>query len=102
VVRWTVLLLHHGKAAGVTVVELDPAVPTVAAQLHTVVLPAHRGKGFGRLIKARMLHNLTGVEQVYTRTSTENEHMIRVNHSLGYVDTFTYMGVQAKTADLRA
>ncbi|MDX3656791.1 GNAT family N-acetyltransferase [Streptomyces sp. ID05-26A] len=101
-VRWIVLLLHEGEAAGVTVVELNPAVPTVAEQLHTVVLPAHRGRGFGRLIKARMLHNLEGVETINTRTSSDNEHMLRVNHSLGYEDRFIYMGVQAKTADLQA
>ncbi|SFR10680.1 N-acetylglutamate synthase, GNAT family [Lentzea waywayandensis] len=100
-VRWVVLLLHEGKAAGVTVVELNSVVPTLAEQLQTVVLPAHRGKGLGRLIKARMLHNLAGVEEIRTRTSSENEHMLRVNHSLGYEDTFIYMAVQAKTADLQ-
>ena len=99
--RWVVLLLHEGEVAGVTVVELEPVVPTVAEQLHTVVLPAHRGKGLGRLIKARMLHNLTGVEEIHTRTSSENEHMLRVNHSLGYTDIDTYVAVQAKVADLR-
>lgn len=101
-VRWIVLLLHEREAAGVTVVEVNPAVPTVAEQLHTVVLPAHRGRGFGRLIKASMLHDLEGVEKIYTRTSSDNVHMLRVNHSLGYEDRFVYMGVQAKTADLQA
>ena len=100
-VHWVVLLLHEGEAAGVTVVELNSVVPTLAEQLQTVVLPAHRGKGLGRLIKVRMLHNLTGVEQIRTRTSSENEHMLRVNHSLGYEDAFIYMAVQAKTADLQ-
>ncbi|WP_167969303.1 GNAT family N-acetyltransferase [Lentzea indica] len=99
--RWVVLLLHKGDVAGVTVVERDSTVPTVAEQFHTVVLPAHRGKGLGRLIKARMLHNLSGVETIYTRTSSQNEHMLRVNHSLGYTDTYTYMAVQAKIADLQ-
>jgi len=99
--RWVVLLLHEGEAAAVTVVERNPVVPTVAEQLHTVVLPAHRGKGLGRLIKTRMLHDLTGVEQIFTRTSSENAHMLRVNHSLGYEDIYTYMAVQAKTADLQ-
>jgi mycothiol synthase len=99
--RWVVLLLHEGEVAGVTVVEQDPAAATVAEQLHTVVLPAHRGKGLGLLIKARMLHNLTGVEEIYTRTSSDNEHMLRVNHSLGYTDLDTYLAVQAKTADLQ-
>jgi GNAT superfamily N-acetyltransferase len=99
--RWVVLLLHQDEVAGVTVVERNSAVHTVAEQLHTVVLATHRGKGLGRLIKARMLHELTGVEQIYTRTSSDNVHMLRVNHSLGYEDTFRYMAVQAKTADLQ-
>lgn len=94
-----VLLLHGGEAAGVTVVERNSTVPAVAEQLHTVVLPAHRGKGLGRLIKARMLHDLTGIETIYTRTSSENEHMRRVNHSLGYTDVYTYLAVQKKIAD---
>ncbi|MGW6932805.1 hypothetical protein ACWGE0_22305 [Lentzea sp. NPDC054927] len=53
------------------------------------------------VIKARMLHNLAGVETIYTRTSSENSHMLRVNHSLSYEDTYVYMAVQAKTADLQ-
>jgi mycothiol synthase len=100
--RWVVLLLHEGSAAGVTVVERKSAKPEIAEQLHTVVLPAHRGKGLGRLIKSRMLHELDGVETVYTRTSSENAHMLRVNHALGYEDQYEYMAVQAKTADLQA
>lgn len=100
--RWVVLLLHGGEAAGVTVVERKSARPEYAEQLHTVVLPAHRGKGLGLLIKSRMLRELDGVETIYTRTSSENAHMLRVNHALGYEDEHTYMAVQAKTADLRA
>lgn len=97
--RWVVLLLHKGEAAAVTVVEVNSAVPTVAEQLGTVVLPGHRGKGLGRLIKARMLHNLDGVEQIFTKTTSDNDHMRRVNHSLGYTDQYTYMAVQKKIAD---
>ncbi|WP_439661565.1 GNAT family N-acetyltransferase [Lentzea sp. HUAS TT2] len=96
------LLLHEGEVAAVTVVQLNPVVPSIAEQLETVVLPAHRGKGLGRLVKARMLHDLTGVEQIFTRTSSGNEHMLRVNHSLGYEDIYVYLAVQAKTADLQA
>jgi mycothiol synthase len=98
--RWVVLLLHNGSAAGVTAVERKPMTATVAEQLETVVLPAQRGKGLGRLIKARMLHELTGLEVIFTRTSSDNEHMLRVNHALGYQDLFTYLAVQAKVADL--
>ncbi|WP_346129414.1 hypothetical protein [Lentzea roselyniae] len=48
-----------------------------------------------------VLHELDGVETIYTRTSSQNEHMLRVNHSLGYTDLYTYMAVQKKIADLQ-
>lgn len=99
--RRVVLLLHDREPAGVTVVERQGVDTTVAIQLHTAVLPAHRGKGLGRLIKARMLHDLTGVEKVLTRTGTANEPMLRLNRSLGFVDDYVYFAVQANTADLR-
>ncbi|MGZ3142537.1 hypothetical protein ACVDFE_11180 [Lentzea chajnantorensis] len=65
-------------------------------------VPAHRGKGLGRLMKTRMMRELTGIEVVLTRTSSQNEHMLRVNHALGYRDQFVYLAVQAKIADLAA
>lgn len=98
--RWVVLALHHSEIAGLTVVERHPGHPTKAEQLQTVVVPAHRGHGLGRLMKARMLHELTGVEVIFTQTSSHNEHMLRVNHSLGYTDLHVYLAVQAKVADL--
>jgi mycothiol synthase len=98
--RWVALALRGGEIAGLTIVEREPSEPTTAEQLHTVVVPAHRGRGLGRLLKTRMLHELTGVEVIFTRTSSENEHMLRVNHALGYQDLYTYLAVQAKTADL--
>jgi GNAT superfamily N-acetyltransferase len=97
--RWVVLALRGGEIAGLTVVERGPGAAT-AEQLHTVVVPAHRGHGLGMVLKTRMLHELTGVEVVFTRTSSGNEHMLRVNHALGYKDLYTYLAVQAKIADL--
>ncbi|MFS8096402.1 GNAT family N-acetyltransferase [Lentzea alba] len=94
--RWVVLTLHDREIAGLTVVERQAGQRTRAEQLHTVVLPAHRGHGLGLLMKARMLHELTGVEVIFTRTSSDNRHMLRVNHSLGYTDLYTYLAVQAQ------
>jgi GNAT superfamily N-acetyltransferase len=99
--RHVVLALRDGEIAGLTIVERDLDHGTSAQQLDTVVVPAHRGHGLGRLMKARMLHELTGVEVIFTRTNSKNEHMLRVNHSLGYTDLHTYLAVQAKVADLR-
>ncbi|HEX8864118.1 MAG TPA: GNAT family N-acetyltransferase [Lentzea sp.] len=97
--RWVVLALRDGEIAGLTVVERAPGETATAEQLHTVVVPAHRGRGLGRLLKTRMLHELSGIEVIFTRTSSENEHMLRVNHALGYQDLYTYLAVQAKIAD---
>jgi len=98
--RWVVLALRDDEIAGLTAMERQPDHPTRGGQLQTVVVPAHRGQGLGRLMKARMMHELTGIEVIFTRTSSENEHMLRVNHSLGYTDLYTFMAVQAEVADL--
>jgi len=95
--RWVVLALRGREIAGLTIVERGPGDPTTAEQLHTVVVPAHRGRGLGMVLKTRMLHELTGVEVIFTRTSSGNEHMLRVNHALGYRDLYTYLAVQAKS-----
>lgn len=98
---WGVFALHGGEVAGLTVLQQLPSQPNQAFQRETVVVPAHRGKGLGRLIKARMLHHITGIDRIGTRTSSHNEHMLRVNHALGFVDRHTYLVVNAKIADLK-
>ncbi|MFJ5991018.1 GNAT family N-acetyltransferase [Lentzea sp. NPDC092896] len=97
---WVVLVLHGDEPAGVTVLHRQPSRPALGDQRHTVVLPAHRGKGLGRLIKAIMLRDLPGVERITTTTSSTNEHMLRVNHSLGFTDQSTTVDLSARVADL--
>jgi GNAT superfamily N-acetyltransferase len=97
---WAVLVLHGEEPAGVTVLHRHSSRPTVGDQRHTVVLPAHRGKGLGRLIKAIMLRDLPGVERIKTTTSSTNEHMLRVNRSLGFTDRITTVDLSARVADL--
>jgi GNAT superfamily N-acetyltransferase len=95
-----VLALHGTEAAAVTVMHRSLARPSVGRQRHTGVLSAHRGKGLGRLIKARMLHDLTGIEIIETETNSTNEHMLRINHSLGFTDRLTTVNLSARVADL--
>ncbi|MDT7786652.1 MAG: mycothiol synthase, partial [Pseudonocardiales bacterium] len=63
-------------------------------------LRAHRGKGLGRLVKAHLLHQLNGIEIVETETNSTNEHMRRINHSLGFTDRITTVNLSARVADL--
>lgn len=99
---WVVLALHGDEIAGLTELRRYPGEPDIAFQWDTVVTRAHRGKGLGRLVKAHMMHQLPAeIERIETQTNSTNEHMLRVNHSLGYVDQYTYSTVNAQIADLR-
>lgn len=98
---WVVLAMHGTEVAGLTAMHRHAYKPTWGEQRETVVLPAHRGHGLGRVMKAHLLHGVTGIDRVQTRTNSENAHMLRVNHSLGYVDMWTTLAVNAKITDLR-
>lgn len=98
---WVVLALHGDEAAGVTVVHRSLSRPFVGHQRHTGVLPTHRGKGLGRLVKAHMLRQLTGIRIVETETDSTNEHMRQINHSLGFTDRLTTVNLSAPVAGLK-
>ncbi len=74
--------------AGLTEVVVPAMRPTRADQYDTVVVPAHRGYGIGRAIKARMLFELRAAEpdllDVQTWNAVENEPMLKVNADLGF------------------
>jgi GNAT superfamily N-acetyltransferase len=87
---YIVLGIHEqsGKVAGLTEVVVPAQHPTRADQYDTVVVPAHRGYGIGRAIKARMLFELRsaepGVTEVQTWNAFENEPLLKVNAELGF------------------
>ena len=70
----------------------------------TVVVPAHRGYGLGRALKARMLFELRSAEPQLTEVQTwnafENEPMLRVNAELGFIPDRQWMEYEADVADL--
>ncbi|EWM09701.1 GCN5-related N-acetyltransferase [Kutzneria sp. 744] len=84
-----------GEVAGYT--EVDLRRKDRALQLGTAVLPAHRGHGLGRLIKAQMARWLRSdrpeLDRVLTTTASSNTHMIRVNHQIGFTTTRTMLVV---------
>ncbi|KOV81980.1 GNAT family N-acetyltransferase [Nocardia sp. NRRL S-836] len=99
---WVVLALHGDEVAGLTELRRFRGEPDTAFQWDTVVTRAHRGRGLGRVVKTHMLQQLPPeVVRVETQTNSTNEHMRRVNHSLGYVDVYTYSSINARVADLR-
>lgn len=74
--------------AGLTQVNVDPAVPGWAFQEITAVTREHRGHRLGMLTKVEMLTRLAadepGIRQIMTFNAVENEHMIDVNAQLGH------------------
>ncbi|MDX8146949.1 GNAT family N-acetyltransferase [Lentzea sp. BCCO 10_0061] len=94
-----------GEVAALTLLDFYPTLPTWGVQRDTVVVPSERGHGLGLYVKARMLRWLREqrpeIDRVHTGTGSDNEHMIRINHLLGYRTTGVSVGVNAKISDLR-
>lgn len=77
-----------GDFAAVTDVCIDAGSPGWGFQGITVVLPEHRGRRLGLLIKIAMLELLADrapdVRRIYTGNAGSNEHMIAINAQLGF------------------
>jgi len=95
-----VVAIHErtGAVAGLTEMVIRPARPTIGYQQETAVLPAFRGRGLGRFVKAGMMRWLTAkrpeITWVGTNTAADNDHMIRVNHQVGYRTEATVADVE--------
>ncbi|MXW96664.1 MAG: GNAT family N-acetyltransferase [Acidimicrobiaceae bacterium] len=78
-----------GEAAGATEVFVNRHRPAVSWQWSTVVLPAHRGRGIGRWVKAAMWQRLRAAEPEVTALQTgnaaSNAHMLAINIEMGFV-----------------
>jgi mycothiol synthase len=87
---WTLAARHDatGAMAGYTQIRSLPHRPTLVYQENTGVLPDHRGHGLGRWLKAvnalRVLDEWPQVEQVITGNAGSNEHMLGINHAMGF------------------
>jgi len=103
-----VVAVHEdtGDVAGLTQLELHPHRPYWAFQRDTAVLAAHRGRGLGLCVKAHMVRWLLAdrpdLDRIYTTTGASNEHMIRVNHQLGYRTVRTMIAVNRDLAAVEA
>lgn len=103
---YIVLTVHEATQtiAGLTEVVVPAQRPSRADQYDTLVVPAHRGYGIGRAIKARMLFELRAAEphlvDVQTWNATENEPMLKVNTDLGFKPDREWREYEADVVDL--
>ena len=80
-----------GEAAGITEVFINRHRPAASWQWSTVVLPAHRGRGIGRWMKATLWQRLRATEPevtaLHTGNAASNAHMLAINNEMGFKPT---------------
>jgi GNAT superfamily N-acetyltransferase len=103
---YIVVAIHEasGEVAALTEVVVAAQHPNRADQYDTVVVPAHRGYGLTRAVKARMLFELRSAEPQITSVQTWNaldaEGMLTVNTELGFKVDREWREYQADVAVL--
>jgi GNAT superfamily N-acetyltransferase len=103
---YIVLAVHEATdtVAGLTEVVVPAHRPSRADQYDTIVVPAHRGYGLGRALKARMLFELRAAEpqllEVQTWHGTENEPLLKVNAELGFLSDRQWREYEGDVATL--
>jgi mycothiol synthase len=88
--RWTTYATQRsdGRLAGITEVYWNPNRPHLLWQGFTGVMPAFRGRGLGRWLKAemltRVLRDRPQVEIIRAGNADSNAPMLSINRSLGF------------------
>ena len=89
VLRYAALALSaQGEAAGMTLIKLHPHRPQLGQQQDTAVVPAHRGYGLGRWLKAANLRIVRAAHPelriVETYNAESNSPMLDINVAMGF------------------
>lgn len=87
--RWVLYARHKsGELAGFTQMFYDPENPENLDQGNTGVIPKYRGYGLGKWLKAAMLQKVFAerptAERIRTGNADSNQHMLAINHALGF------------------
>lgn len=94
-----------GDFAGMTTLHAQTHDPEIANQGDTVVDPAHRNRGLGRLIKAsnikRFVAEFPVAERIYTGNAGSNEAMLNINVAMGFRPILAINAWQGDIADAR-
>ncbi|HLF70307.1 MAG TPA: hypothetical protein VI541_05065 [Actinomycetota bacterium] len=101
----TVLTLEpDGEVSALTDVMFEKAVPHAIHQWATGVRKHHRGRGLGKLVKAKMLLYLREQcpEALYVKTENarSNDAMLHINIAMGFRFHREHVAYQMKTAEL--
>ena len=92
-------LAPDGEAAGMSAIFVYRDRPRFAHQEDTAVVPAHRGYGLGRWLKAANLRQALGavpeIEIVQTYNAESNSPMLDINVAMGFRPARTYYAYQA-------
>lgn len=90
IVDWTTAVEHvpSGTLVGYTVLQAIPPAVHYVHQEDTLVVPGHRGRRLGMLLKATNLQRLAAARPQTRRVGTwnaeENDHMLAINIALGF------------------
>jgi mycothiol synthase len=88
--RWTLYAVHRPKGllAGITEVSWNPNRPAILWQGFTGVMPAFRGRGLGRWLKAemltRVLRDRPQLQVIRSGNADSNAPMLKINRALGF------------------
>jgi GNAT superfamily N-acetyltransferase len=94
-----------GETASFTEIFHDPRVPSVLHQGGTATVPAHRGKGLGKWVKAQMiervLRDLPEARYIRTENAGSNEAMLAINVGMGFRPAWEEVIWQVPLADAK-
>jgi mycothiol synthase len=105
--RWVLYARHKsGELAGFTQMFYDPENPENLDQGNTGVVPKYRGQGLGKWLKAAMLQKVFAerptAKHIRTGNADSNEHMLAINHALGFKPYIAHTVWQIEVAKIKA